>query len=110
MQKQGSELQRQNPTSPDTKKKLAEMLSQSTEEEAAGGAGKMRKAKTAGCAEEAPRSAGTDHVARLDTGYPRIQTGWGASEKNCGGRSKNRSAEMPVPTDDNIIGPIRWHG
>jgi hypothetical protein len=34
MQKQATELQKQNPRSPDTKKKLAEMLSQAKEEEA----------------------------------------------------------------------------
>ena len=34
MQKEAKELQKQNPTSPDTKKKLAEMLSQAKEEEA----------------------------------------------------------------------------
>lgn len=34
MQKQANELQKQNPTSQDTKKKLAEMLSQAKEEEA----------------------------------------------------------------------------
>ncbi|HEY9418602.1 MAG TPA: hypothetical protein VIP49_00320 [Candidatus Udaeobacter sp.] len=34
MQKGAKELQKQNPTSPDTKKKLAEMLSQAKEEEA----------------------------------------------------------------------------
>jgi hypothetical protein len=34
MQKQSNELQKQNPTSSDTKKKLAEMLSQAKEEEA----------------------------------------------------------------------------
>jgi hypothetical protein len=34
MQQQASELQKQNPTSPDAKKKLAEMLSQAKEEEA----------------------------------------------------------------------------
>jgi len=34
MQKEAKELQKQNPTAPDTKKKLAEMLSQAKEEEA----------------------------------------------------------------------------
>src|SRR5437016_14053122 len=34
MQKEAKELQKQNPPSPDTKKKLAEMLSQAKEEEA----------------------------------------------------------------------------
>ena len=34
MQKQATELQKQSPTSPDTKKKLAEMVSQAKEEEA----------------------------------------------------------------------------
>ena len=34
MQKEAKELQKQNPTSPDSKKKLAEMLSQAKEEEA----------------------------------------------------------------------------
>jgi len=34
MQKEAQELQKQNPTSQDTKKKLAEMLSQAKEEEA----------------------------------------------------------------------------
>ena len=34
MQKQANELQKQNPASPDTKKKLADMLSQAKEEEA----------------------------------------------------------------------------
>jgi hypothetical protein len=34
MQKEAKDLQKQNPTSPDTKKKLAEMLSQAKEEEA----------------------------------------------------------------------------
>jgi hypothetical protein len=34
IQKEAGELQKQNPTSPDTKKKLAEMLSQAKEEEA----------------------------------------------------------------------------
>ena len=34
MQKEAKELQKQNPTSPDTKKKLAEVLSQAKEEEA----------------------------------------------------------------------------
>src|SRR5882724_10379256 len=34
MQKEAKELQKQNPTAPDTKKKLAEMLSQAKEDEA----------------------------------------------------------------------------
>lgn len=34
MQKEAKQLQKDNPTSPDTKKKLAEMLSQAKEEEA----------------------------------------------------------------------------
>jgi hypothetical protein len=79
IQKKAKELQEQNPTSPDTKKKLAEMVSQAKEEEARQEEQEKRGKEKL---QAATRSPGPGRVTQLDTGYPRIQGCGGASEKN----------------------------
>jgi F0F1-type ATP synthase membrane subunit b/b' len=70
MQKQAKELQKQNPASQDTKKKLADMLSQAKEEEARQEEQEKReKEKLQAALKKQLEAPGPVVFTRLDAGY-----------------------------------------
>jgi hypothetical protein len=80
MQKEAKKLQ--NQASPDTKKKLTEMLSQAKEEEARQEQEEKReKEKLQAALNKQLEAPGAGRVTRLDTGYPRIQGCWAPARK-----------------------------
>ena len=83
MQKEAKKLQ--DPASPDTKKKLAEMLSQAKEEEARQEQEEKReKEKLQAALKKQLEAPGPVVLPDWTPATPRIQGCWGASKKNRG--------------------------
>ena len=85
MQKEAKELQKQNPTSQDTKKKLAEMLSQAKEEEARQEEQEKReKEKLQTALKKQLEAPGPVVLPDWTPATPEFNACWSASTKNRG--------------------------